>query len=68
MIGAVATIGSGNLGGVNRLMWVCRVIAAMSLAAGVAACTVGPDFVDPEMRVPAAFAFLASGATEQNRR
>jgi NodT family efflux transporter outer membrane factor (OMF) lipoprotein len=40
-------------------MWVCRVIAAMSLAAGVAACTVGPDFVDPEMRVPTAFAFLA---------
>ena len=47
-------------------MSVCRVIAAMSLAAGVAACTVGPDFVDPEMSVPAAFAFL--GATEQNRR
>ena len=39
-------------------MSVCRVIAAMSLAASVAACTVGPDFVDPEMSVPAAFAFL----------
>jgi NodT family efflux transporter outer membrane factor (OMF) lipoprotein len=36
-----------------------RAIAAISLAASVAACTVGPDFVDPEMRVPAAFAFLA---------
>jgi outer membrane protein TolC len=59
VIGAVATIGSGNLGGVNRSMSVYRVIAAMSLAASVAACTVGPDFVDPEMRVPAAFAFLA---------
>jgi NodT family efflux transporter outer membrane factor (OMF) lipoprotein len=58
VIGAVATIGSGNLGGVNRPMSVCRVIAAMSLAASVAACTVGPDFVDPEMSVPAAFAFL----------
>jgi outer membrane protein TolC len=59
VIGAVATIGSDNLGGVNRSMSVYRVIAAMSLAASVAACTVGPDFVDPEMRVPAAFAFLA---------
>jgi outer membrane protein TolC len=40
-------------------MWVCRVILAMSLAAGVAACTVGPDFVEPEMKVPAAFAFFS---------
>jgi NodT family efflux transporter outer membrane factor (OMF) lipoprotein len=33
---------------------------ATGLAALVAACTVGPDFVDPEMKVPAAFAFLYS--------
>jgi NodT family efflux transporter outer membrane factor (OMF) lipoprotein len=39
-------------------MSVCRVILAMSLAAGVAGCSVGPDFIDPEMKVPAAFAFF----------
>jgi NodT family efflux transporter outer membrane factor (OMF) lipoprotein len=41
-------------------MWVCRVILAMSLAAGIAGCAVGPDFVEPEMKVPAAFAFFNS--------
>lgn len=38
-------------------MLLCRVALAMSLAACVAACTVGPDFTVPGMKVPAAFAF-----------
>jgi NodT family efflux transporter outer membrane factor (OMF) lipoprotein len=36
-------------------MPLCRVVLAVSLAVGVAACAVGPDYATPEVKIPALF-------------